>query len=295
MQKKITFAAKQYYELTKSGLVFGNLITVIAGFLLASRGEAISFALLLTTIIGISFVMASGCVFNNYIDHDIDALMERTKHRAIVKKHVTKKHAFIFGSILGFLGFLILFIFTNILTGFIAAVGFFFYVFMYTLWFKRSSVYGAGVGAVAGAIPPVVGYCAASNRLDMGALILFLILLVWQMPHFFAIAIRRKEDYAAAGIPVMPIEAGIKRTKISMFIYIIEFILAASLLSVFGYTGIVYLIIVVLFGLAWLALCIKGFYISGTDGNKAWARQMFLLSLCVMMGTFITIAIGALV
>jgi protoheme IX farnesyltransferase len=293
--KDISARIKEYYELTKSGLVFGNLITVIAGFLLASRGENFYWELFISTLVGIAFVMASGCVFNNYIDRDIDLLMDRTKDRGIVKKRISKKNALIFGSMLGALGFIILLLFTNILTVFLAAFGFFFYVFMYSLWFKRNSVYGAGVGAVAGAIPPVVGYCAVSNSFDMAAIILFFILLTWQMPHFFAIAIRRESDYAAAGIPVMPIEAGIKRTKISMFIYIIEFIIAASLLAVFGYAGHVYLIIVVLLGLLWLALCIKGLYVAGAVNNKAWARQMFLTSLCVMMATFITIAIGALV
>lgn len=286
---------KKYYELTKSGLVFGNLITVIAGYLLASRGRNIHIGSLLATLIGIALVMASGCVFNNYIDRDIDAQMDRTKDRVLVKNHITKKNVLQFGVILGILGFLTLSIFTNILTVLVAGLGFFFYVYMYSIQWKRRSEYGAAIGAVAGAIPPVVGYCAAGNTLDMGALILFLILLTWQMPHFFAIAIRRENDYAAAGVPVMPIKAGIERTKISMFIYIIEFVIAASLLSVFGYAGYTYLIIVVCLGLGWLALCVRGFLIKDAPENKIWARQMFFLSLIVMMVTFITIAVGALV
>jgi protoheme IX farnesyltransferase len=290
-----TKTMKEYYVLTKSGLIFGNIITVIAGFLLASRGGVVNFVLLIATIIGICFVMASGCVFNNYIDRDIDKLMERTKNRALVHKRISARNAIIFATVLGLIGFITLAIYTNTLTVLLAAFGFFFYVVMYTMLFKRKSVYGTVVGAVSGAIPPVVGYCAVSNNLDMAAFILFLILLTWQIPHFFAIAIRREEDYKAAGIPVMPVKNGIHRTKISMFTYIIEFMLASFLLSVYGYAGYTYFIIALVLGLAWLALSVKGFYIKGAAADKLWARQMFFLSLAVMVILFVTISVGALV
>lgn len=286
---------KEYYEFTKSGLVLGNIITVLGGFALASRGEPIDIIKLLAVIFGMCFVMASGCVFNNYIDRDIDKLMERTQDRALVKHRITHKSALRFGAALGIVGILLLVFYTNALTVLLALIGFFFYIYMYSLWWKRTSVYGAGVGAISGAIPPVVGYCAVSNNFDMGAVILFLILLVWQMPHFFAIAIRRQKDYAAARIPVMPIASGLQRTKVSMFIYIIEYIFAVSLLAVFGYAGYIYLIIAIVLGLAWLALSVRGFWISGVAANNKWARHMFFLSLWAMVVTFITITIGSLV
>ncbi len=295
---------KYYYELTKSGLVFGNVITVIAGFLLGARdvqaaGGALSinFWLLFATLVGISLVMASGCVFNNYIDRDIDVRMERTKHRALVTKKISGRSALMFTTILGIMGFAVLALHTNFLAALAALAGFIFYVFIYSMGplGKRRTVYGTFMGAVAGATPPVMGYAAASGRIDMAAFILFLIMLVWQMPHFFAIAIRREDDYAAAHIPVLPVKQGINRTKSSMLIYIVEFILAASLLTIFGYAGYAYLAIALMLGIAWLALCIKGFWISGAVHNKAWARQMFFLSLIVMVVLFITIAIGAIV
>lgn len=304
---------KYYYELTKSGLVLGNLITVIAGFLLGTRilhgiigTLVINWWLLLATLLGIALVMASGCVFNNYIDRDIDTKMDRTKHRALVNKHISGRNAFIFAIVLGAIGFLILLLDTNLVAALAAVTGFIFYVFAYSLWGKRNSVYGTFIGAIAGATPPVVGYAAASGRIDAAAAILFLIMLAWQMPHFFAIAIRRHDDYAAAGIPVMPVKNGLRRTKFSMVIYIIEFILAASLLFIFGYTEAVYLTITLILGLVWLILGLRGFGISDrsgarddaahvSDANKNWARQMFFLSLIVMMVLFITIAIGAIV
>jgi len=165
---------------------------------------------------------------------------------------------------------------------------------MYSMWWKRRSVYGTFVGAIAGATPPVVGYAAASGRLDIAAFILFLIMVVWQMPHFFAIAIRRADDYAAANIPVMPVKHGVARTKRSMLIYIVEFIIAGSLLTIFGYAGYIYLGIELVLGIAWLVLCIKGFSITDHVADKKWACQMFFLSIVVMMVLFITIAVGAI-
>ena len=315
---------KDYYSLAKAGLVYGNLITVIGGFALGSTVAArfvagnstaigsINFALLLATLIGISLVMASGCVFNNYIDRDIDARMSRTKDRALVTKKISGSAAIAFAIVLGVIGFFMLAFFTNALTVAVAAAGFFVYVVLYSLWAKRSSIHGALVGSISGATPPVVGYAAASGRLeDGGALILFAIMVLWQMPHFYAIAIRRADDYAKGEIPVLPVKRGIHATKVAMLLYIIAFIVAASLLTVFGYTGYAYLTITLLLGLAWLALCVKGFTIpdKGTgrgekvhdddagnyDANQLWARKMFFFSLVVMVVLFITITIGAVV
>ncbi len=287
---------KYYYELTKAGLVLGNVVTVVAGFLLGAQvagGNAVDPWRLLAAVVGITLVMASGCVFNNYIDRDIDAKMERTKHRALVTHRVSARAAIVYGAALAAAGFLVLYFFTNAIAFFAAIVGFVFYVFVYSLWAKRATVYGTAMGAVAGATPPVVGYAAASGRLDLAALILFLIMLAWQMPHFFAIAIRREDDYAAAKIPVMPVKHDLYRTKVSMLIYIVEFTAAAFLLFIFGYAGPVYLIIALVLGLAWFALGVRGLFIHAAAASKQWARQMFFLSLAVMVVLFIAIAAGA--
>src|SRR3989442_676200 len=147
---------RNYYQLTKPGLVYGNAVAVIAGFALASRGN-FNFTLFLETLIGISLVMASGCVFNNYIDRDIDAVMERTKDRALVIGAVSGRGTLVYGTLLGALGFLALALWTNLLTVIVALTGFFFYVVLYTILSKRRSVYGTVIGSVSGAVPPVVG------------------------------------------------------------------------------------------------------------------------------------------
>lgn len=266
-----------YYLITKPGIVLGNLLTVAAGFLLASKGE-IYFGLFLATLIGLGFIMASACIFNNYIDRPLDKKMERTKNRPLVTGIISTTNALIFATLLGLIGGLVLWLFTNPLTAAIAAFGFFVYVVLYSLWKSKTSL-GTAIGSIAGATPPLVGYTAVANRLDAGALILFFMLILWQMPHFFSIALYRMDDYAKAGIPVLPLKKGIERTKIHMVIYIIAFIFAAGALTYWNYAGYLYLATALVFGSAWLLLCIKGF---NCLNEQVWAKQMFQLSLVLI-------------
>jgi heme o synthase len=267
-----------YYLLTKPGIILGNLITVAAGFLLASKG-VVNFWLFFATLMGLTFIMASACVFNNYIDRQVDKKMERTKNRALVKGLISGSNAIFFAILLGILGILILLLYTNLLTAFVAGFGFFVYVVLYSFW-KCHTIYGTAIGSIAGAVPPVVGYCAVSNHFDAGALILFAILVLWQMPHFFSIAVSHFDDYAAAEIPVLPVKKGLLRTKIHMVLYILGFILAAVMLTFFNYTGYLYLIVATSFGLMWLGLCMKGFK---SDNDQLWGRNMFRLSLLMII------------
>lgn len=266
-----------YYLITKPGIVLGNLLTVAAGFLLASKGEIYA-GLFLATLAGLACIMASACVFNNYIDRPLDKKMERTKKRPLVTGIISGKNALAFGTVLGVLGGLVLSIFTNPLTVGIAAFGFFVYVVLYSLW-KSKTVYGTAIGSIAGATPPLVGYCAVANRLDPGALILFLMLVLWQMPHFFSIALYQMEDYARAKIPVLPLEKGVFRTKVHMVLYILAFIFAAAALTYWNYAGFLYLTVALCFGLVWLVWCVKGFY---CKDEHLWAKEMFRLSLVLI-------------
>lgn len=277
---------KTYYSLAKPGIIYGNALTASGGFFLASQG-AINFGLFLAMLAGISLVVASGCVFNNYIDRRIDALMERTKNRALVREVISGRAAIAYGIFLGVLGVFILAWGTNFLATGLALVGFFFYVVMYSLW-KRRSVYGTVIGSVSGAVPPVVGYCVFSNNFDAGAAILFMIVVLWQMPHFYAIALRRMKDYASASIPVLPLKKGAYVTKVTMLSYIAAFIVATLMLWVFGYAGYPYLWVMMVFGGAWLLLCVRGF--SAPDDTQ-WARTMFTFSLVVIVSFCVMISL----
>jgi protoheme IX farnesyltransferase len=285
---------KDFYRLAKPGIIYGNIITTIAAFLFASRWHFAGLAslwLFIATVVGLSFVIGSACVFNNYIDRDIDRKMSRTRERALVTGIISVRSALIYGTILGLIGFALLGLFVNILTDLIALVGFVFYVVIYGLA-KRGSEWGAVVGSIPGAVPILVGYTALTNHLDITALILFLVLVFWQMPHFYAIAMYRLDEYKAAGIPVLPAEKGMRTTKIHILFYIIAFILATSALWVFGFAGYVYLAVVLVLGLIWLARSVQGF--TARDDTK-WAKKLFLFSLIVLLGFCVAIAVAPLV
>ncbi len=265
------------------------MITAAAGFFLASKGH-INLWLLLATLAGMSLVIASACVINNYIDRDIDALMARTKKRAFVLGLAKPRSAIIYAGILGLCGVLILAVYTNLLTVCVGLVGFIDYVILYGI-FKRRSVHATVVGSISGAMPIVAGYTAVTGRINAGALILFLILVLWQMPHFYAIAIYRLDDYGAANIPVLPIVKGLRVTKLYMLLYIVAFIVATIMLTVSGYTGYVYLAVAVAVGLMWLGVGLKGI---SADNDKLWARKMFLVSLLVITVLCLAISVDAI-
>lgn len=192
---------KKYYYLTKPGIVRGNALAAIAGFFFALQGS-FDWQLFASMLAGLSLIVASGCVFNNYFDRHIDARMERTKKRAIPSNRISSRNAIIFGSVLGVAGTALLLLYTTPLALLCALLGWVVYVCFYTP-LKHHSSTALYVGAIAGAMPPVVGYTAVTNAFDLYALFLFAALYVWQIPHFIAIAYFRFEEYAAAGIPLV--------------------------------------------------------------------------------------------
>ncbi|MDD3265689.1 MAG: heme o synthase [Burkholderiales bacterium] len=280
---------KKYISITKPGIIFGNIVTVAGGFFLASNNYT-DWLLFATTLLGIALVIASGCVFNNIIDRDIDRLMERTKNRVMVHGLLSKKVAFFYGVVLMLIGSALLYR-ANALTLEIALIGLFFYVIVYTLAFKRNSVYGTLVGSVSGAIPPLVGYCAVRNSIDAGAVILFLILTIWQMPHSYAIAIFRFKDYKAANIPVLPIKKGAMRAKISILIHTILFLLVSTQLYFWNYAGIYYLAASIIVSIWWIILAIKGF---SAKNDEVWAKKLFGASIVIIMVLSFMMAINTI-
>ncbi|EOX5554879.1 heme o synthase [Yersinia enterocolitica] len=266
---------KQYLQVTKPGIIFGNLISVVGGFLLASKG-VIDYPLFLATLFGVSLVVASGCVFNNYIDRDIDRIMERTKNRVLVKGLIDPKVSLIYASILGIAGMLLLYVGANPLAMWLAVIGSVIYVGVYSLYMKRKSVYGTLIGSLSGAAPPVIGYCAVTGQFDMGALILLLIFSLWQMPHSYAIAIFRFKDYQAANIPVLPVIKGISVTKNHITLYILAFMVATLMLTLSGYAGYKYLVVAAAVSVWWLGMALRGYK---ATNDSVWARKLFVFSI----------------
>nr|WGD67302.1 heme o synthase [Bacillus velezensis] len=177
------------------------------------------FAAMAAAMIGTALVMASSTVFNNFFDRGMDAKMARTRTRASVTGKIPPTVMILYGTCLGACGFITL-ASLNVLTAVLGLLAFLLYAVVYTLWFKRQSVWSTFVGSFPGAAPPLIGYCALTGYIDMPAILLYAIMFLWQPPHFWAIGIRRKEEYRAAGIPLLPIIKGNRVTKIKMLRFI---------------------------------------------------------------------------
>ena len=284
---------KNYLLIAKPGIMVGNLISAAAGFFLASKGR-FDGALLPATLIGISLVVASGCVLNNCVDREIDRKMIRTKNRALAQGLIKPKVAVSYATILGLAGLALLWAATNLLAVSIVLAGLTIYVGVYSLYLKRNSVYAALIGSFAGATPPLAGYCAVTGTFDLGAVLLLSIFSLWQMPHWYAIAVYRFDDYAAAGIPILPVRRGTAAAKKYIAGYILAFMAATLMLTVGGYTGYRTFAVATVLGLSWLSMAWSGYKPSD---ERLWARKLFIFSilaifiLSVMMSIDFTVPV----
>lgn len=269
---------RKYLFLTKPGILFGNFITTLGGFFLAAQGS-IDILLLLLTLLGTTLVVASGCVVNNVIDQDIDTKMQRTQNRALVKKTISPTVALIYALVLGIIGFSILWFGVNGYAFLFAMIGFIVYVGFYSLWTKRTSIHQTVIGSISGASPPVIGYTAVTHQFDVAALLLFLAYALWQMPHSWAIAIYRFDDYKNAGIPILPVARSIYRTKTECVIYILLFAAVLNGLYCFGYTNVFFLITFNALTAYWLYLSVIGFK---AENDQLWAKRFFLYSVILI-------------
>ena len=266
---------KNYLLVAKPGIVFGNLISAAAGFLLASKGR-LDGVTLPATLLGISLVVASGGVFNNCVDRNLDRKMDRTRHRALARGLISLKIAVSYATLLGLAGLALLWAATNLLSVVIVLAGLVIYVGLYSLYLKRHSVYAALIGSLAGAAPPLAGYCAVTGRFDLGAVILLAIFSLWQMPHCYAIAVFRFDDYTAAAIPVLPVKQGTAAAQKHIIGYILAFMAATLMLTVGGYTGYRTLAVATGLGLSWLYLAWWGY--KAAD-ERLWAKKLFIFSI----------------
>lgn len=252
-------------------------MTTIGGYLLAARGQVV-LGRLVATVAGISLVIAAACVVNNYIDRDIDSKMSRTKWRSKATDRVGLTAGLVYAALLAAIGSLVLLWGANWLTAAVGVVGVLFYVVFYS-YMKRRSIHGTLVGCVSGATPLVAGYTAVKGRLDTATVLLLLLMIFWQLAHFYAIGLYRLKEYRAAGLPIMPVVKGEPLTKRLIIANIIAFGISAGLLTAFHYTGYVFLAVMTIVTASWLWRGLRGF---GTAGNAQWARGMFGFSLLVI-------------
>ncbi|WP_419954095.1 heme o synthase [Neobacillus niacini] len=266
---------KDLKALFKAGVLLANVLPVFSGFWLALHftGKSLvdNLGVFLLTIIGSTLVMAGALIINNWYDVDIDTIMERTKKRPTVTGNIPLKVVLIMGIAFTIIGFIML-LFTTIEAAFYGFVGWFTYVLLYTMWSKRRYTFNTIIGSVSGAVTPLIGWAAIESSMHIVPIILFLILFVFQMPHTFAIAMKKCEEYRAAGVAMLPVVKGFKNTKVQILIYV------ACLLPLpffLGQLGSVFIVMATLLNVGWLAVSIKGFFVKN---DLKWAHVIFLYS-----------------
>lgn len=278
---------RDFITLTKPGILRSNLVATFGGFWLAS-GWNVHYMHLIWTLLGTMLVMASSCVFNNYFDRDLDTKMTRTQDRVLATRRLSPNIVLWYAITLGILGITVLWLFSGLLAASFGVLGMVVYVIIYTLWLKRSSTWSTSIGGISGAMPPVIGYVAVTNQVDLGAWLLFAMLFLWQPPHFWALGIRRVEEYRAAGFPLLPVVKGIKRTKYQMLPYIALLIPIPILMYVYHYTGIIFMIVSLVLSVMWFGMAVAGFR---KQDNDKWAKTAFIFSINYLTISFIMMII----
>jgi heme o synthase len=286
----ITFLA-DLKALFKGMVLIFNVLPVATGFWLALHFTNRSFSdhweLFLLTIIGSTMVMAGALVLNNWYDVDIDTLMERTHKRPTVTGNISLKVVLIIGIVLTVLGFILL-LFTTMEAVIYAFVGWFTYVILYTMWSKRRYTLNTVIGSVSGAVTPLIGWATIDTALHIVPIVLFLILFIWQMPHTFAIAMKKCKEYKAAGVAMLPVVHGFEVTKRQIFIYSfcllpLPFYLASL--------GTVFIVIATILNIGWILVSLRGFF---TKNDLKWANVIFLYSVNYLMIIFLLMIIVTL-
>ena len=245
----------RYLELCKPRVVMLIVFTAVVGMFLAVPGWPPLSALLAGTL-GIGLAASSAAAINHLLDHRIDAKMKRTRHRPLATGHLTERNVLVFALSLGLLAMAILLLLVNTLTATLTFLSLIGYAIVYTAWLKRATPQNIVIGGAAGAAPPILGWTAVTGSLDPQALLLFLIIFVWTPPHFWALAIYRKDEYALVDIPMLPVTHGTAFTRLQILLYTILLVIVTTLPYLTRMSGVVYLagVTVLNAGFMWYAL-----------------------------------------
>lgn len=275
-------------SLVKGPVLIANVLPVFAGFWLALHFSGMTLAgnwgVFWLTMIGSTLLMAGALVMNNWYDSDIDTFMERTQKRPTVTGSFSLKTVLNIGLVLSGLGMLLL-LFTSFEAAIYAFIGWFTYVVPYTMWSKRKYTLNTVIGSVSGAVTPLIGWAAVTSANHIVPIVLFAILFIWQMPHTFAIAMKKYDDYKAANVAMLPVVRGFDFTKRQMLIYVLCLLPLPFLLPMFGMT---FLVGATLMNVGYIAASIYGFY---AKDDMKWAQFMFLYSVNYMTLIFMLMII----
>ena len=283
---------KSYYQLCKPNVVYMMLICAFVGMLLAEQTVS-SYSYLFIALTGIALCAASAAAINQVVDREADASMTRTDQRPLPKGDLSVMHASIFAFVIGLLGSMILYLYVNTLTMILTIGSLIGYAFIYTVYLKRATPQNIVIGGLAGAAPPLLGWSSISNTIDPYALLLVLIIFVWTPPHFWALAIYRKDEYAKESIPMMPVTHGVAFTKLQIVLYTIILFIVSVLPYVVLMSGVIYLVSALVLGTLFLYYSINLFY-SDDDQDAMKTFQfsiyyIFLIFLALLADHYIIV------
>jgi protoheme IX farnesyltransferase len=279
---------RAYVELTKPRIIELLLITTVPAMIVAAEGWP-GLGLIMATLVGGTLSAAGANTLNQVLDRDIDRVMRRTASRPLPTDRVTPGHAVVFGMALGIAGFAWLWATTNLLAALLCTAGLAFYVLVYTMWLKRTTTQNIVIGGAAGAVPPLVGWAAVTGSLALPAWFMFAIVFYWTPPHFWALSLRYRDDYAAAGVPMMPVVVGVERT----LDHIVRYSMLVAGVSLLPYTvgvvGLFYLSVAVVLGIALVVAALR------LRRLPSEAMRFFGWTNLYLAGVFLAMAVDVLV
>lgn len=272
---------KSYLELCKPNVVLLMIFTSTVGMLLAAPSYIPWHALIFANL-GIALTSGSAAAVNHFVDRRIDAVMARTKQRPLAQGDITPASALGFAAVLGISGMFILIYFVNMLTALLTFICLIGYAIVYTMYLKRNTPHNIVIGGAAGAAPPLLGWTAVTGEVNTEALLLFLIIFIWTPPHFWALAIKRREEYSKTGIPMLPVTHGVDFTKVHILLYTMMLLAVTLLPFIIKMSGLIYLAGAVALGLGFIYHALKLYL----DEENKTAMKTFAFSIIYLTGLF---------
>jgi len=276
---------RSYVALTKPRIIELLLVTTLPTMLVARRGVP-SVTLMLATLLGGALAAGGANTMNMVLDRDIDKVMHRTRHRPLVTGAVTPRAASVFAVVLEVVAFVELWSWVNLLSAVLAVAATAFYILVYTLWLKRTSSQNIVIGGAAGAVPVLVGWAAVTDRLGWAPIVLFAVIVIWTPPHFWALAIRYREDYAAAHVPMLPVVATLRRTAEQIIAYTVLLVAVTVLFAAVGHMGPLYLTGALVLGALFIAFALR----LRRDQTPRAAMALFRYSITYLTLLFVAMA-----
>ena len=273
---------KKYYNLTKPKVVSLIIFTAVVGMLLAGV-ETVPLSQSVAAIVGIALAAASGAAINHWVDRKIDVIMERTKDRPLPHGDLSSTQALTFALSLAVISMVLLVVWVNNLTAILTFISLMGYAVIYTVFLKRATPQNIVLGGAAGAAPPLLGWVAITGTVNTEAILLFLIIFIWTPPHFWALAIRRKDEYAKAGIPMLPVTHGVKYTKLLILLYSLMLFSVSLLPFVIKMSGLIYLVAAIILGLGFIIFAWKLY----VDEKNEYAMKTFSYSILYLSLIFL--------